>query len=159
IVCTTAREPIRWAAAALYVSLPLVLMARQLDDASVATLAAHLTLSLAAVAMAEVAARPAPVPWQSVAWLVAGALGMATISIGIEAERGSGLMPLSDGAVVRVANMPNVFSRPLAVRPPILFWSAAMFGLCILVHGRRTAAAPGGHDLSFGRVLAGTLML
>jgi hypothetical protein len=163
VVCaTTQRVGLRAIVVALYVALPLVLMAPQLTTVAVATLATHLVFSLMAVGLAEVTGRPAPLPWRCSAWLVTGAAGMALVSVGIEIARGNDLATLVQGAVVRVASIPSIFSRPLALEPPILPWSATMLGLCILVHGRwkeRWTTARGARERALARVVAGVLML
>lgn len=148
-----------WGAAAIFVLLPVVLMAKDLDTTlSFAVLVSCAAVSVLLAAVQGRARGPAPFPTDRVLPLLAGFAGAASIVCCLTLLRGTSLRGLLDGVLLNPLQQSEAFSIPLVIPGPAI---AAGIGAAVLIaflgHRQRTDPSP---YLVTGLVrLAGALLI
>ncbi|HEY1420119.1 MAG TPA: hypothetical protein VGG90_05350 [Candidatus Dormibacteraeota bacterium] len=149
-------------AALAVVALPPIVMAGLWGRDWVLEFAALTMISGAAVAAAALASAPRPPP-PSLAWLIAGGLGVVAVSLGVALAGGTSLQAIVNGPLLGAFRFPGVFVFPLRIDLVNVAWAALWLAAALAVSlwrldARMPVAATGAVRIAVGFLCWATLL-
>lgn len=119
------------ALAVITIVFPVILMSSLLRDTWVFELAIVVVTSMLSVAVTIlVSSQPWPTS-PSVRWLVAGAVALAVVCLGVAVAGGSRPSQIVDFLFVFPLRFPQVFTLPIGVNPAVAGWAVLMLGVAL----------------------------